>query len=151
MRKVTAGLLMGVLFAGMVSQNVSAKEEVTFDEWDVYWDGTEWKNMDVVSVNREKAAATYIPYDSLEAALEGAELGKRETAGGEKYHMSLNGDDWKFKLTMSPDSPELPDPQSESFSTEGWGTTTVPGNWQNPDWTEEMADTQDYPIYVNEN
>ena len=130
---------------------ITQPEEVTFHEWDVYWDEDEqkWVNMDVVSVNKERARTTYIPYDSIAAALEGAELGKRETAGGEKYHRSLNGE-WKFKLTMSPDDENLPDPMSEDFSYEDWGTMQVPRNWQNPDWTEAVADTEDYPIYLNE-
>lgn len=150
MKKAIAGLVLGTFLFCAASQSAFAKDTVTFDEWDVYWDGTEWKNMDVVSVNEEQAKTTYISYDSIEAALEGAELGKRESAGGEKYHLSLNGDDWKFKLTMSPDDPALPDPSDPSFSTEGWGTIQVPRSWQNADWTEENADTQDYPIYVNE-
>ena len=127
-------------------------KEVTFNEWDVYWDASQnkWVNMDIVSVNRERARTTFIPYDSIAAALEGAELGKRETAGGEKYHRSLNGE-WKFKLTMSPDDENLPDPMSEDFDYSGWGTMQVPKDWQNPDWSEETKDTEDYPIYVNEN
>ena len=126
--------------------------EVTGKEWDVYWDGSKWVNMDVVSVNRERANATYIPYDSVEAALEGAELGKRETAGGEAYHMSLNGD-WKFNLTLSPDDENLPDPTAEGFhaQAESWGTIQVPRSWQSADWSEENAAYTDYPIYTNEN
>ena len=150
MKKLAAGLLLGAVLFGMITQNVCAKEAVNFDEWDVYWDGSQWKHMDVVSVNKEKAAVSYIPYDTIEAALEGAELGKRETAGQEKYHSSLNGSDWKFRLTMSPDDENLPDPQSPSFDASDWETIEVPGNWQNPDWTEAVKDTQDYPIYVNE-
>ena len=150
MKKLAAGLLLGAVLFGTITQNVCAKEAVNFDEWDVYWDGSQWKHMDVVSVNKEKAAVSYIPYDTIEAALEGAELGKRETAGQEKYHRSLNGSDWKFRLTMSPDDENLPDPQSPSFDASDWETIEVPGNWQNPDWTEAVKDTQDYPIYVNE-
>lgn len=80
MKKLAAGLLLGAVLFGTITQNVCAKEAVNFDEWDVYWDGSQWKHMDVVSVNKEKAAVSYIPYDTIEAALEGAELGKRETA-----------------------------------------------------------------------
>ncbi|WP_040197121.1 glycoside hydrolase family 2 TIM barrel-domain containing protein [Candidatus Soleaferrea massiliensis] len=124
---------------------------VTFDEWDVKWDSAQnkWTNMDVVSVNRERARTTYMPYDSISAALEGAELGKRETAGGEKYHMSLNGD-WKFNLTLSPDDENLPDPAADDFNTDTWDTMQVPRNWQTADWSEEIAGKADYPIYVNE-
>lgn len=130
----------------------SQPEEVTFNEWDVYWDEDQgkWVNMDIVSVNRERARTTFMPYDSISAALEGAELGKRETAGGEEYHRSLNGD-WNFKLTMSPDDENLPDPAAEDFDYSDWGTMQVPKNWQTADWSEKTADTEDYPIYVNEN
>lgn len=150
MKKIIAGFILFAACFGILAQPVQAKETVTFDEWDVYWDGGQWKNMDVVSVNKEKAAAAYIPYDTIEAALEGAEPGKRETAGNEQYHMSLNGSDWKFKLTLSPDDENLPDPQSESFDAGSWEMIKVPGNWQDPDWNEASADTGDYPIYVNE-
>lgn len=134
-----------------VEATIDQPEVVTFNEWDVYWDKEEgrWVNMDIVSVNKERARTTYIPYDSIAAALEGAELGKRETAGGEKYHKSLNGD-WKFKLTASPDDESLPDPAAADFNYEDWGTMQVPKNWQNPDWTEADAGVEDYPIYLNE-
>lgn len=123
---------------------------ITGTEWDVKWNGSRYENMDVVSINRERARTTYMTYDTVEAALEGAELGKRETAGGEKYHMSLNGD-WRFHLTLSPDDPALPDPSSESFVTEGdgWRNETVPRSWQDPEWSEENAAYTDYPMYIN--
>lgn len=124
--------------------------EITGNEWDVKWDGSRYENMDIVSVNRERARTTYMTYDSVEAALEGAELGKRETAGGEKYHMSLNGD-WRFHLTLSPDDPSLPDPAVADFTTdgEGWRNETVPRSWQDPEWSEENAAYTDYPMYIN--
>lgn len=160
-------LLASVLAAGMVMSmippaGVAAEDKtyweplsmqtgtITGDEWDVKWNGSRFENMDIVSINRERARTTYMTYDSVEAALEGAELGKRETAGGEKFHMSLNGD-WRFHLTLSPDDPALPDPSSEVFSTtgDGWRDETVPRSWQDPEWSEENASTTDYPMYIN--
>lgn len=40
MKKLAAGLLLGAVFFGTITQNVCAKEAVNFDEWDVYWDGS---------------------------------------------------------------------------------------------------------------
>lgn len=124
--------------------------EITGNEWDVKWNGSSYDNMNVVSINRERARTTYMTYDSIAAALEGAELGKRETAGGEKYHMSLNGD-WRFNLTLCPDDPALPDPSAADFSTdgEGWRNETVPRSWQDPEWSTENAAYTDYPMYIN--
>lgn len=39
MKKLAAGLLLGAVLFGTITQNVCAKEAVNFDEWDVYWDG----------------------------------------------------------------------------------------------------------------
>lgn len=159
-------ILASVLAAGMMVEMIpaipaAAQEDyweplamqtgtITSNEWDVRWNGSRYENMDVVSINRERARTTYMTYDTVEAALEGAELGKRETAGGEKYHLSLNGD-WRFQLTLSPDDPALPDPSAADFSTDGdgWRNETVPRSWQDPEWSEENAAYTDYPMYIN--
>ncbi len=124
--------------------------EITGNEWDVKWDGSRYENMDIVSINRERARTTYMTYTSVEVALEGAELGKRESATKGEYYLSLNGD-WRFHLTLSPDDPSLPDPSAADFATtgEGWRDEQVPRSWQDPEWSEENAAYTDYPMYTN--
>lgn len=73
-----------------------------------------YERLDKISENRESQRAYYIPYDSLEKALEG----KREKS---KFYRLLN-DQWNFKYYESEfDIPE---------KLENWDKVPVPSCWQ---------------------
>lgn len=92
----------------------------------------DWENLDVLQINRQAPHATFLPYDTLDAAKEG----DRTLC---ENHESLNGQ-WNFH--WSPDPASRPaDFYKEEFSVSDWKKIQVPGNWQ----------TQGYgtPLYVN--
>lgn len=92
----------------------------------------EWENLDVIQINRLAPRATFVPYRSIEAALEG-------NVWACKNVQSLNG---KWQFHWSPDPQSRPaDFYRPDFETTDWNQITVPGNWQ----------TQGFgtPLYVN--
>ena len=94
----------------------------------------DWENLDVLQINREAPHATFLPYNSLDAA----KVGDRAAC---KNRISLNGQ-WSFKWSPDPDSRPV-DFYKDDFSTKDWDKILVPSNWQ----------TQGYgtPVYVNVN
>ena len=74
--------------------------------------GNEWENQYVMSINREPARASFIPY--------GSTPGDRQ--------MSLDGM-WKFNWTKTPD--EQPAGfYRKDFDDTAWATFSVPGDWE---------------------
>ncbi len=92
----------------------------------------EWENLDVLQINRLAPRATFVPYSSIEAALEG------DVSACENIQ-SLNGK-WEFHWSPDPQSRPV-DFYRPDFETTDWHRITVPGNWQ----------TQGFgtPLYVN--
>jgi len=74
----------------------------------------EYEDISKTSINREKQRAYYIPYDSLEKALEGDK-------NASKYYQLLNGI-WKFRYFPCED--QVPD------KIRRWDKIEVPSNWQ---------------------
>lgn len=91
-----------------------------------------WKDLKVLSVNKEAPRTTFMTYDDKAEAL----TGKYEKS---KYYKPLNGT-WKFYYSDShrqvPDN--IVDP---STSTTSWADIVVPGNWE----AQGFGD----PIYIN--
>jgi len=92
----------------------------------------EWGTPDIISLNKERAHCTLVPYPDVASALKG----NREAS---PYYQSLNGN-WKFKWAPVPaktpkgfEEPEYPD--------ENWDEIPVPSNWQ--------RHGHGYPIYTN--
>jgi len=93
----------------------------------------EWNNKpDEFQVNRLKAHASVIAYESEKSALAG------DRQQSENYY-SLNGT-WKFNLVTKPSLRPL-DFYTTNFDDQSWQSITVPGNWQTQGF--------DYPIYTN--
>ena len=81
----------------------------------------DWENPEIYERNREPPHASYVPYDTVDAALEG----NKESS---PYYRSLNGT-WKFH--WSPKPAERPSNfYRDDFDVTRWGNITVPGNWE---------------------
>ena len=92
---------------------------------------SDWENLEVSSINTEKAHASYIPYSSLVEA---------EARGASTMVKNLNGD-WKFKYLKNPSL--IPNKfYEDKFSLSGWNDIKVPGNWQ-------LQGNYDPPVFTN--
>jgi beta-galactosidase len=91
-----------------------------------------WENETIISVNREPAHATLIPYAKVENALNGI---RTES----EYYFSMNGP-WKFKFIENYQGSNM-EFYSESFDIGQWKDISVPGSWQ--------LQGYDIPIYTN--
>lgn len=100
----------------------------------------DWENLDVIHINAEPPRAGFIPYDSIETALE------RERAAS-PYYRSLNGQ-WKFSFWERPeDAPE--DFHEPYYDVSGWDTIPVPGNWQMLGYDKPLYSSSKYPFPIN--
>ncbi|TLS51003.1 DUF4981 domain-containing protein [Paenibacillus antri] len=82
----------------------------------------EWNNNpDIFEVNRMKAHATLMPYDTVEAALAGDRYAS-------PYFLSLNGL-WKFRYAERPEERER-EFYREDYDCSAWDDIPVPSHWQ---------------------
>jgi beta-galactosidase len=97
----------------------------------------EWQDPQVISINTEKASATFTPYADEKSAL----LADK----GKALVYSLNGT-WKFKWASHPSKAQLNffDP---AFSDANWDNIPVPSNWQVVAAQEGRA--YDQPVFSN--
>ncbi|MDR6553176.1 glycoside hydrolase family 2 TIM barrel-domain containing protein [Paenibacillus qinlingensis] len=93
----------------------------------------EWNNNpEIFELNRMKAHATLMPFDSVAEALTNDRQASR-------HYLSLNGT-WKFAFAESP-SERITNFYEVSFDHRGWNDIHVPGHWQ--------LQGYDYPQYTN--
>lgn len=93
----------------------------------------EWNNNpDIFQVNRMKAHTSFIPYPTVNEALQG-------NCQASSWRQSLNGI-WKFSLADSPDQRPV-DFHHTDYDCSGWDNIPVPAHWQFHGY--------DYPQYTN--
>lgn len=81
----------------------------------------DWENPQILSINREPAHASLLPYTDLESALQGER--------SNSPFFKLIGGRWHFLYLSRPEAaPE--DFMSEFFDAVGWDAVPVPSNWQ---------------------
>lgn len=81
----------------------------------------DWENPQIFGINKEPTKATFIPYQSKEAAITDEYMKSN-------WYLSLNGI-WKFNWVYKPkDRPK--DFYKETFDVSKWGEIPVPGNWE---------------------
>lgn len=74
--------------------------------------GHDWENQHLLSINREPARASFVPYHNEPGDMT----------------MSLDGM-WKFNWTLTPDK-QPADFYKTDFDDSGWTTFAVPGDWE---------------------
>ena len=100
----------------------------------------DWENPQVLSRNREPAAATFIPYADRETAVTGER-------GQSPFFRLLNGQ-WRFSYWPSPAAVPAGFEQ-EAFDDAGWAEIAVPGNWQRQGYGVPQYTNVAYPFPVN--
>lgn len=99
-----------------------------------------WEDETRFEENKEKAVATYMPYDNEKAMLsDKAYYTTPWTTPQNPRYFTLNGT-WKFNLVSEPSKRPL-DFFKEGFDVEGWDDIPVPSNWEMQGY--------DRPIYAN--
>lgn len=115
-------LIFGILLFSLLSATSQSREDKL----------PYWRNMNVLSVNKEAPRTTFMTYDNPKDAL-------TKDYEKSKYYKLLNGV-WKFYYTDSQST--LADGIEEINKSVQWQDIKVPGNWE----------TQGFgvPIYVNQ-
>lgn len=139
MKKKTLCTGLSLMTAAMVLSVPSAVAAAEATET-VNFTGEEWDgHPEITEVNKERARATFYPYDSLDAA----KSMKKEDS---KYYKLLNGT-WKFNFAKTLD--EKPsDFQASDFDDSSWDDIQVPSNW-NVVKNEDGTFKYENPMYTN--
>ena len=130
-------------------------QKFTHQEWSgktyTGLDGTQVRACDVVGINREPAATSTVPYESVEKAVTGAvDYAKDQSA----YVQMLSGSgekDWQLVVVSNPEKGQkylddgFMNPSYEVTAEDGWHDVEVPRSWTR---YEDCGDW-DYSIYTN--
>lgn len=134
-RKFVAGV--SIMTAAMAMG--SPAMEAFAAETAVQFSGDEWDgHPEITQVNKQKARATFFPFESLEAA----KTMKKEDS---KYYKLLNGT-WKFNFAKLEEKPT--DFQGTDFDDSAWDDIEVPSNW-NVVKNEDGTFKYENPMYTN--
>lgn len=99
-----------------------------------------WEDETIFEENKERAVATYMPYESEAAMMaDAAYYATPWTVPVNSRFLSLNGT-WRFNLVSEP-SQRPTDFFNEGFDASAWDTIPVPSNWEMHGY--------DKPIYCN--
>ncbi|MGI9238380.1 MAG: sugar-binding domain-containing protein, partial [Woeseiaceae bacterium] len=100
----------------------------------------DWENEQVISINREPARATFVPFATSRQAL-------AADATNSPYARSLSGD-WKFHWVPRPE--ERPkDFFRTGFDDSSWSTIPVPGNWERHGYGTPIYVSAGYPFKID--
>lgn len=100
----------------------------------------DWENESVLQINREPARATFVPFATVEKALQG-------NATNSPYYHSLNGD-WKFNWVAKPEL--RPTNFFEThFDDSAWKTISVPANWEMNGYGTPIYVSSGYPFAID--
>ncbi len=100
----------------------------------------DWENPKVFGINKEKTRATFMPYQSKEAAI-------KNNYEDSNWYLSLNGT-WKFNWVYKPaDRPT--DFYTEGYDVSDWDKMPVPGNWELNGYETPIYSNINYPFPKN--
>ena len=107
----------------------------------------DWENPHIIGINKEPAAATFIPFADAGAMRSDPSYRKPWLRNNSSRYMLLNGK-WKFNWVKSPD--ERPkDFYRTSFNTDGWNDINVPSNWEMEGYGTPIYTNITYPFRNN--
>lgn len=103
-----------------------------------------WEDESMFGENKERAVATYMPYDNVEKMLADAEYYATPwTTPVNNRYQSLNGT-WKFNLVSEPSERPL-DFFETGFDASGWDDIPVPSNWEMQGYDKPIYNNVEYP------
>ncbi len=103
-------------------------------------DTPDWENPEIYGINKEKTRATFLPYQSKEAAL-------KDDYEASEWYQSLNGQ-WKFHWVYKPDD-RPKDFYKDSYDVSSWEEMSVPGNWELNGYGTPIYTNIKYPFPKN--
>jgi len=104
------------------------------------YDKPDWENLSVLEINREPARADFIPFATIEQALDG----DKEKS---PYYLLLNGD-WKFNWVPRPEERPANFYQTD-FNDNAWKTIPVPSNWEMQGYGTPIYVSAGYPFKID--
>ena len=103
-----------------------------------------WEDETMFAENKERAVATYMPYNNVKEMLADAEYYATPwTEPVNARYQSLNGT-WKFNLVSEPSQRPL-DFFEQGFNAEGWDEIPVPSNWEMLGYDKPIYNNVEYP------
>ncbi len=100
----------------------------------------DWENPQIFGINKEKTRATFVPYQSKEAAV-------KNNYEDSQWYLSLDGV-WKFNWVYKPeDRPK--DFYKDDYDVSRWNDMTVPGNWEMSGYGTPIYTNFTYPFPKN--
>ena len=103
-----------------------------------------WEDETVFAINKERAVATYMPYDNEQKMLaDSMYYSTPWTVPVNNRYQSLNGT-WKFNLVSEP-SLRPTTFFEENFDVSGWDEIPVPSNWEMHGYDKPIYNNVEYP------
>ena len=103
-----------------------------------------WEDETMFAENKERAVATYMPYNNTaEMLADAAYYATPWTEPVNARYQSLNGT-WKFNLVSEPSQRPL-DFFEQGFNAEGWDDIPVPSNWEMHGYDKPIYNNVEYP------
>ncbi len=103
-----------------------------------------WEDETMFAENKERAVATYMPYNNTaEMLADAAYYATPWTEPVNARYQSLNGT-WKFNLVSEPSQRPL-DFFETGFNAEGWDEIPVPSNWEMHGYDKPIYNNVEYP------
>ena len=103
-----------------------------------------WEDETMFAENKERAVATYMPYNNTaEMLADGEYYATPWTEPVNARYQSLNGT-WKFNLVSEPSQRPL-DFFEQGFNAEAWDEIPVPSNWEMLGYDKPIYNNVEYP------
>ena len=103
-----------------------------------------WEDETMFAENKERAVATYMPYNNTKEMLaDAAYYATPWTEPVNSRYMTLNGT-WKFNLVSEPSQRPL-DFFEEGYNVESWDEIPVPSNWEMHGYDKPIYNNVEYP------
>ena len=103
-----------------------------------------WEDETMFAENKERAVATYMPYNNVaEMLADAAYYATPWTEPVNARYQSLNGT-WKFNLVSEPSQRPL-DFYEASYNAENWDEIPIPSNWEMLGYDKPIYNNVEYP------